>query len=61
MEMEPKFHFLKGTNKERNFIDWKIKHVAAEVFARDHLKKYGVGHYWDLALSQSIVEEDEKE
>jgi U4/U6 small nuclear ribonucleoprotein PRP3 len=49
-----------GTNKERNFIDWKIKQVAAEVFARDHLKKYGVEHYWDLALSQSIVEEEKE-
>ncbi|XP_062511867.1 U4/U6 small nuclear ribonucleoprotein Prp3-like [Corticium candelabrum] len=50
-----------GTNKERSFIDWKIKQVAAEVFARDHLRKYGVEHYWDLALSRSIVEEDDKE
>ncbi|XP_065841750.1 U4/U6 small nuclear ribonucleoprotein Prp3-like [Oscarella lobularis] len=48
-----------GTNRDRNFIDWKIKQVGAEVFAREHLKKYGVEHYWDLALSQSIVEEEE--
>lgn len=24
--------------------------------ARDHLKKYGVEHYWDLALSESLLE-----
>ena len=24
--------------------------------AREHLKKYGVEHYWDLALSESLLE-----
>jgi len=29
--------------------------------AREFLKKYGAEHYWDLALSESIVATDEEE
>ena len=27
--------------------------------AREHLKRYGVKHYWDLALSETIVEQED--
>ncbi|KAL9976635.1 hypothetical protein ACROYT_G013957 [Oculina patagonica] len=45
-----------GTNQERNFSDWKFKLCPMQTMARDHLKKYGVEHYWDLALSESLLE-----
>lgn len=45
-----------GTNQERNFSDWKFKLCPMQSIAREHLKKYGVEHYWDLALSESLLE-----
>lgn len=48
-----------GMNQTRCFNDWRIKLFPTEALAREHLKHYGVEHYWDLALSQSIVEEEE--
>lgn len=48
--------FTQGTNKERNFSDWKFKLCPMQSTAREHLKKYGVEHYWDLALSESLLE-----
>lgn len=45
-----------GTNQQRNFSDWKFKLCPMQSMARDHLKKYGVEHYWDLALSESLLE-----
>ncbi|XP_015774527.1 PREDICTED: U4/U6 small nuclear ribonucleoprotein Prp3-like [Acropora digitifera] len=45
-----------GTNKERNFSDWKFKLCPMQATARQHLKKYGVEHYWDLALSESLLQ-----
>ncbi len=48
-------------NQGRCFSDWKMKVFPTEALAREHLKKYGVEHYWDLALSESIVEEEEEE
>ncbi|XP_068701394.1 U4/U6 small nuclear ribonucleoprotein Prp3-like [Montipora foliosa] len=45
-----------GTNKERNFSDWKFKLCPMQTTAREHLKKYGVEHYWDLALSESLLQ-----
>ena len=49
-----------GTNKERNFNEWTIKQFQSEIQARDFLKKYGIEHYWDIALSQSLQEEAEE-
>ena len=45
-----------GTNQERNFSDWKFKLCPMQSIAREHLKRYGVEHYWDLALSESLLE-----
>jgi len=49
-----------GTNKERNFKDWSMKQFQTEIQAREFLKKYGIEHYWDIALSQSLQEENEE-
>ncbi|XP_066540122.1 U4/U6 small nuclear ribonucleoprotein Prp3 [Hoplias malabaricus] len=45
-----------GTAKERSFVDLKFKQCPTENMAREHFKKHGTEHYWDLALSQSILE-----
>ena len=51
---------LQGTNPTRNFQDWSMKTFQAEAEAREFLKKYGIEHYWDIALSQSLLEENEE-
>uniref|UniRef100_A0A3P8UUE3 U4/U6 small nuclear ribonucleoprotein Prp3 n=1 Tax=Cynoglossus semilaevis TaxID=244447 RepID=A0A3P8UUE3_CYNSE len=45
-----------GTAKERSFGDMKFKQCPTESMARDHFKKHGTEHYWDLALSHSVLE-----
>ncbi|KAM4690339.1 U4/U6 small nuclear ribonucleoprotein Prp3 [Rhinophrynus dorsalis] len=45
-----------GTTKERSFGDMKFKQCPTENMAREHFKKHGAEHYWDLALSQSVLE-----
>ena len=35
----------------------KVRYFPTENLARDHLKRHGVEHYWDLALSEAILEE----
>ena len=51
--------FLQGTNVKKTFNDWSFKQCNSENLAREHLKKYSVEHYWDLALSQALIEETE--
>ncbi|XP_073341995.1 U4/U6 small nuclear ribonucleoprotein Prp3 [Pagrus major] len=45
-----------GTAKERSFGDIKFKQCPTESMAREHFKKHGTEHYWDLALSMSVLE-----
>lgn len=45
-----------GTAKERSFGEMKFKQCPTENMAREHFKKHGTEHYWDLALSQSVLE-----
>uniref|UniRef100_A0A6Q2XBZ1 U4/U6 small nuclear ribonucleoprotein Prp3 n=1 Tax=Esox lucius TaxID=8010 RepID=A0A6Q2XBZ1_ESOLU len=45
-----------GTAKDRNFGEMKFKQCPTENMAREHFKKHGTEHYWDLALSQSVLE-----
>ncbi|XP_023685791.1 U4/U6 small nuclear ribonucleoprotein Prp3 isoform X2 [Paramormyrops kingsleyae] len=45
-----------GTAKERSFGEVKFKQCPTENMAREHFKKHGTEHYWDLALSQSVLE-----
>ncbi|EEB15291.1 conserved hypothetical protein [Pediculus humanus corporis] len=49
----------KGTVKQRNFHDVKFKVCPTEKLAREHLKKHGVEHYWDLAYSGCVLENAE--
>uniref|UniRef100_A0AAY5EJX6 U4/U6 small nuclear ribonucleoprotein Prp3 n=1 Tax=Electrophorus electricus TaxID=8005 RepID=A0AAY5EJX6_ELEEL len=42
-----------GTAKERSFGEVKFKQCPTENMAREHFKKHGTEHYWDLALSQT--------
>ena len=50
------FVCLQGMVEARSFVDWKCKQFPADSNARDFLHKYNVHHYWDLALSSSIIE-----
>ncbi|XP_031432876.1 U4/U6 small nuclear ribonucleoprotein Prp3 isoform X2 [Clupea harengus] len=45
-----------GTAKERSFGEMKFKQCPTENMAREHFKKHGTEHYWDQALSQSVLE-----
>ncbi|XP_068614681.1 U4/U6 small nuclear ribonucleoprotein Prp3 [Brachionichthys hirsutus] len=45
-----------GTAKERNYGEIKFKQCPTENMAREHFKKHGTEHYWDLALSMSVLE-----
>ncbi|XP_058016380.1 U4/U6 small nuclear ribonucleoprotein Prp3 isoform X1 [Ahaetulla prasina] len=45
-----------GTAKERSFGEMKFKQCPTENMAREHFKKHGTEHYWDLALSESVLE-----
>ncbi|XP_043971951.1 U4/U6 small nuclear ribonucleoprotein Prp3 isoform X4 [Gambusia affinis] len=45
-----------GTAKERSFGEMKFKQCPTENMAREHFRKHGTEHYWDLALSQSVLE-----
>ncbi|XP_041798598.1 U4/U6 small nuclear ribonucleoprotein Prp3 [Chelmon rostratus] len=45
-----------GTAKERSFGEMKFKQCPTESMAREHFKKHGTEHYWDLALSMSVLD-----
>uniref|UniRef100_A0AAQ4RJM7 U4/U6 small nuclear ribonucleoprotein Prp3 n=1 Tax=Gasterosteus aculeatus aculeatus TaxID=481459 RepID=A0AAQ4RJM7_GASAC len=50
------YGFVCGTAKERNFGEMKFKQCPTENMAREHFKKHGTEHYWDLALSKSVLD-----
>ncbi|CAB3995994.1 U4 U6 small nuclear ribonucleo Prp3 [Paramuricea clavata] len=45
-----------GTEKQRRFTDFKLKTCTNEAAAREYLKTYGVEHYWDLSISESLLD-----
>jgi len=45
-----------GTTKERTFQDFKFKALKTEEQVREYFKKHNVQHYWDLALSGTVLE-----
>jgi len=45
-----------GTTKSRSFGEMKFKVCPTENLAREHFKRGGVEHYWDLAFSGSVLE-----
>ena len=47
-----------GVREERSFSDWKMTLCKSETAAREQLKRSGAEHYWDMALSESIVEQE---
>lgn len=49
-----------GTTKQRNFGDLIFKLCPSELVAREHFRKHGVEHYWDLAYSSAVLEETEE-
>lgn len=56
-KIDNKCHLVwEGATKHRSFGDMKFKACPTESLARDHFKKHGVEHYWDLAYSVSVLE-----
>lgn len=45
-----------GTVKSRSFGEIKFKVCPTESLAREHFRKHGVEHYWDLAYSSTLLE-----
>lgn len=45
-----------GTAKDRSFGEIKFKQCPTESMAREHFKKHRTEHYWDLALSHSVLD-----
>ena len=61
MNMYVVFVFIiQGIRSTRHFYDWRFKQCPSETIAREHLKKHGAEHYWDMALSLSIVDQDKE-
>ena len=54
-------YFNQGKMEKKCFGDWKVKGIPTEVLAREHLRRFGVEHYWDLALSETIIEQGKDE
>lgn len=47
-----------GTTKGRSFGEMKFKLCPNESFAREHFRKQGVEHYWDLCYSGTVIEQE---
>uniref|UniRef100_A0A1A7Y0P9 U4/U6 small nuclear ribonucleoprotein Prp3 n=1 Tax=Iconisemion striatum TaxID=60296 RepID=A0A1A7Y0P9_9TELE len=45
-----------GTAKDHSFGEMKFKQCPTESLAREHFRKHGTEHYWDLALSHSVLD-----
>lgn len=45
-----------GMVKERAFPDFKYKPLKTEEMVREFFRKHGVQHYWDSALSGTVLE-----
>ena len=54
-------YFNQGKMERKCFGDWKVKGIPTEVLAREHLRRFGVEHYWDLALSETVIEQGKDE
>lgn len=46
-----------GTSMKKTFEDWKFHMFKTEAEARELLRKFNVEHYWNLAQSQSVLDE----
>ncbi|CAF0824165.1 unnamed protein product [Rotaria sordida] len=45
-----------GTVKERSFGEIKFKSCPTENFAREHFRRHGVEHYWDIGHNDSVLD-----
>jgi U4/U6 small nuclear ribonucleoprotein PRP3 len=45
-----------GTVLKRSFPEFEMKLVRSEKFARDYMDRFGVPHYWDMALTNKVNE-----
>lgn len=47
---------VQGAVQRRAFQHFELKPCRTEAFAREHLAKANVSHYYDLALSNAVIE-----
>lgn len=47
-----------GVTKQRSFGEVRFKVCPTERAARDHLAKHRAQHYWDLAYSGSVLDQE---
>ncbi|XP_064082597.1 U4/U6 small nuclear ribonucleoprotein Prp3-like isoform X1 [Macrobrachium nipponense] len=60
-DLESKCQLIwEGKTSERSFGEMQFKACPTENFARDHFKKHGVEHYWDVAYGKKILEETDE-
>jgi len=45
-----------GTVKDRSFGEIKFKACPTENFAREHFRRHGVEHYWDIGHNDSVLD-----
>lgn len=50
--------FFQGTITERKFKEWKFHLFKTDEEALELMKKSKVEHYWNLAQSQTVLEEE---
>jgi hypothetical protein len=48
---------LQGSVGKRAFTEFEAQLCRTEQYARDHLHKHGVPHYWDMALADAIKDQ----
>lgn len=48
--------WFQGVVQQRTYGEMKFKICATEKLAREQFKKFGVEHYWDLAYSGSVLD-----
>ena len=46
-----------GQVTERAFSKFDMKVCRTEAFAREHLARHNVPHYWDLALADWVIDQ----
>jgi len=42
--------------KDRSFGEIKFKACPTENFAREHFRRHGVEHYWDIGHNDSVLD-----
>ena len=50
------FVSCQGMVKDRSFSEMKYKACPTENFAREHFRRHGVEHYWDIGHNDAVLD-----